>query len=124
MEPTGKAKTNLRNQVWWKKLRQRKIEEVKATDPNRRLRCELTGIWIKSEKSAQCHHRFPDNYESENLDDYRILTPSSHDFIEWLGTIRKDTFPNRDKMEAWLGEFLPVKVRTVDKFYEELRRKE
>jgi hypothetical protein len=124
MEPSGKAKTNLRNQVWWKKLRKRKIEEVRSRNQFGELRCELTGVLIKEEKNAQCHHRFPDNYTSENLDDYRILTSSAHDFIEWLGVIRKDTFPNREKMEAWLGDFLPVKVRTVDKYYEELRRKE
>jgi hypothetical protein len=88
------------------------------------LRCELTGILIKEEKNAQCHHRFPSDYESENLDDYRILTSSSHDFIEWLAVIRKDTFPNREKMEAWLGDFLPVKSHTARDLMEQLRRKE
>ena len=117
MEPTGKQKTNLRGQKWWKELRARKIEEVRARDQEGKLRCELTGIWIKDSSKAQCHHRFPDRYQSEDLDDYRILSASSHDAIEWLSTIKKDTFPRLELMMAWLGEFITVKERTVDKYY-------
>jgi hypothetical protein len=120
-EPTGKQKTALRGQKWWKELRASKIAEVRARDPEGKLRCEITGVWIKNESSAQCHHRFPDRYQSEDLDDYRILSASSHDFIEWLSTIKKDTFPRYDLMMAWLGEFITVKERTVDKYYAELR---
>ena len=121
-EPSGKQKTRLRSQKWWKELRQRKIAEVRSRTPFGELRCELTGILIKEEKNAQCHHRFPDRYKSDWLDDYRILTSSAHDFIEWLSTIKKDTFPRRELMMAWLGDFLTVKERTVDKYYAELRK--
>jgi len=121
MEPTGKQKTNLRAQRWWKELRARKIAQVRKRDPEGKLRCEITGTWIKSESSAQCHHRFPDRYDSENLDDYRILSASSHDMVEWLSTIKKDTFPRYELMMAWLCEFITVKERTVDKYYQMIR---
>jgi len=114
----GADKTKLRSQVWWKELRRKKIEQVKARDKEGKLRCELTGVWIKKDSSAQCHHRFPDKYESMDLDDYRILSASSHDFIEWLATINPATFPNRDKMLQWLADFLPAKVRQTEKLYQ------
>ncbi len=113
----GSEKTRLRSQVWWERLRARKIAQVKARDPEGKLRCEITGTWIRQDSKAQCHHRFPDDYQSENLDDYRILSSSAHDFIEWLATISPETFPNREKMLEWLGDFLPVVERKTDKYY-------
>lgn len=110
-------KDRLRNQIWWKNLRKRKIAQVKARNPGGELRCELTGVLIDPESKANCHHRFPDNYQSENLDDYRILSASAHDFVEWLATIKPTTFPNRELMLAWLGDFLPVVERKTDKLY-------
>jgi len=110
-------KTRLRNQVWWRALRKRKIEEVKARDKDGKLRCELTGVWIQTESRANCHHRFPDDYASEDLDHYRILSASAHDFVEWLATIKRSSIPRKDLMEAWLSEFLPVVERKTEKLY-------
>lgn len=117
MEPSGKQKTKARSEKWWKELRVRKIKQVKARHPKGELRCELTGVLLKPDSKANCHHRFPSNYYSDDLDDYRILSAMAHSFVEWLAMIRKDGFPNRELMEAWLGEFLPASERKVDEYY-------
>ena len=113
---TGSEKTKLRSQKWWKELRSRKIEQVRS--PDGKLRCELFGTIIRPESRANCHHLFPDDYQSENLDDYRILSPSGHDLVEFIATINPKTFPNRDAMLAWLGEFLPKVERKTEKYYQ------
>lgn len=107
-------KNRFRQTVKWKRFRDQLIHE-------RGLRCELSGVKLTT-KTAQVHHLRPDLYDTLEPQLFKVLSPSAHDFIEWLGAMDRSHIPNREAMEAWLGEFLPVRVRETDKYYEMLQK--
>lgn len=113
------SKTKYRQTKAWKTLRERKIAEVKARDKEGKLRCELTGVVLR-DRVAQVHHLNPEDYAGQNLDDFRVLSPMAHDFIEWIAVVRKDHWPNWSEWEKIVGPFLPVVVRKTDKYYKDI----
>ena len=91
----------------------------------RGLKCELLGMKLYR-KTAQLHHLKPGVYDNLDLDNFKLLSPFSHQLVEVLAPlIRGNTtkVPRVDLLMAWIGEFLPEPERTVEKYYEELRRK-
>jgi hypothetical protein len=105
---TSEEKTRFRQTVAWKRFRERKIAEVKKLDKKGKLRCEMKGTLL-SDRAAQCHHLFPDQYDLLELDRFRILSPKSHDFVEDMARVLhgKSPVPNREKWMELLGPFLP-----------------
>lgn len=110
-------KTRFRQTVKWKRFRDELIH-------SRGLRCELLGTKLTA-KTAQVHHLRPDIYDTLEPELFKVLSPSGHDFIEFVARIangNKTEIPNREAMMAWLGPFLPTTERTVDKYYAEMKK--
>lgn len=105
-------KNRFRQTVRWKRFRDELIH-------SRGLKCELLGTKLTM-KTAQVHHLRPDLYDELRPELFKVLSPSAHDFIEFLAKIangNRTEIPNREAMMAWLGEFLPVSERSVEKYY-------
>ena len=92
----------------------------------RGLKCELTGVKLTA-RTAQLHHLDPGNYTVLDHEKFKLLSPTAHAFVEFIALLvhgNKTKVPRLDLLLAWIGPYLPEPERTVDKFYEELRRKE
>lgn len=112
----SKEKTSYRSKKEWKEFREKMLKL-------RGLKCELTGVKLHA-KTAQVHHLRPDLYNQLDPELFKVLSPSAHDFVEFMAPIlagRTTEVPNREAWMALLGDFLPHSERTVDALMAQMR---
>jgi hypothetical protein len=112
----GKEKTAFRRSKKWLDFR---AQEIKR----RGLKCELLGMKLYR-KTAQLHHLKPSEYDLLIPENFKLLSPFSHQLVEFLAPLLRGNttkVPRIELLLAWIGEFLPEPERTVEKYYKMMK---